>query len=244
MGLPDLADLVLIQSDGSLVGTEKRFPPARACTELGDVVAAASVPLSSLIVAAVQKRSAPAAHLVLWSALDPHSYAILNEHADTCPDVVDAQLTREGDVFVRTGVRQADGTCADTLSYCVRMTGTDVSTLRHVDVQEDMEELLAERMVQGRINHMDHGNVLALERAFEDTAFHTRVSYGPQTERLPVPTFPVAVFGNPYLMYIWLASGSIAKGTHKDGQWSIEDCGSLRAQAMANTRGAVHVCCA
>lgn len=240
--LPPLEDMYVILRDGRLVGTQKTFPSPRVCAQLGEVVAAASVPLSSFIVAIVRASCQTRAHLVLWSAQDLNSYAILNEHDAACPDVVDAQLTREGDVFVRTGQRQPDGTCADVLSYCVRMTGTDVSTLRHVDVEDDMEALLAERTAQGRINHMDHGNVMAVERAFDASGFHTRARYGALSARLPVDVSPLAVFGNPQHMYVWHPSGSVFAGQCRDGQWAFQECGRLSGQGVESTRGALHLC--
>ena len=239
--LPSASEMFIMQQNGSLQGAGRSMPPPKACVQLGNVLAAASVPLSAWIVALLHKPSGPVL-LVLWSALDPQSYAILNDFEEDAPDTVDAQLTPDGDVHVRTGTRAEDGSAARLQSFCVRMSGTDVSTLRHVDVDEEaMALLLLQRGALGAVNHMDHGNVLAVESAYEEGRFVYRAWYGSHCAEFP--TEPIAVFGNHAQAYAWTADSMLRctklESSKRGNLWASEKIASLE---LSHVVAALHLC--
>jgi len=226
-----------VARDGSLIGVRRTRAAPRACAQLGEVISVASVPLSAWIVALLRKPQSSTTHLALWSALDASSYAILNEYSDCATETVDAQLTQDEDVYICTSARQADGRAANVIHYCVRVSGTDLSTLRHVEFDEaSMARLQMQRGALGATNHMDHGNVLAVSRLFESGKFWTRAWYGSECADFPVKA--EAVFGNACAAYAW-GSGKVYKCRKHDAAWTREEVGTCESPRIV---GAVHVC--
>lgn len=206
-------EFALLMQDGSLLLPDQTStPPAAACKELGRVVAAAASPLSSCIVAIVagEKRS-----LVLWSAYESSSYATAHVFPPSAlDDCVDVQLTADGDMLVQTAQRGKDGKAAAAVStFCFRIAGIDLSTLQHVPVPPGSDELLWRRRFGGEINHLNHGNLLALHRTCAwglpsgdtDEVFRStsRVVYADTARTLPTHWAPYAVWGNPRSAYVF-----------------------------------------
>lgn len=215
--LPPLSEMALVFSDGRIRHGSVSISPPRVCHELGYVVAASGVPLSDGIVAILQDTTTRR-RTVLWTLSDSNSYAILDDFnvESERHNAVDVQLTQEGDLLVQTCARGKGGTAQGPLStFCVRMVGGDVSTLHHVALDEAaMDRLLRLRKEAAIINHMDHGNLLTLER----TPDGHRTWYAGQAT--PLNARPIAIWGNPYCAYVWERNGSAVECTRTNGGWA------------------------
>jgi hypothetical protein len=212
-------ELALIMEDGTvLLPQKKAIASPRVCKELGAVIAADAVPLSSCIVAIVL--GSAGRKLVMWHAFDTASYATAHTFAgDACDDSVDVQLTEDGDMLVQTAQRGSHGAAQGVIStFCFRMTGTDLSTLQHVDAAR-CEDVLWRRRFGGEINHMNHGNVLMLQNTVStahgtesaevggaEISITSRVHYA--HVRLDLAGLAaLAVWGNPHAAYVWTRAG-------------------------------------
>jgi hypothetical protein len=220
----------LIMRDGTIVflganEEEQILPPPRVVREYSSVVAACSIPMASSIVAILSAdRTNRKRALVLWNAKDTESYAILHEYTndETPMDTVDVQRTDDGDLLVQTCLRGADGTAAcEIKSYCVRMVRGDLSTLHHVGYDTvRMGILLANRQVQGKVNHWDHTNLMTVE-CRPLTTETSRVYYGGSSHPLTIPTLsPIACWGNPYKLFVWDITGDVVEvSRNSEGYW-------------------------
>lgn len=208
-GLCQIGELALLSADGCVsLANGTTLPPPLACKEYGQVIAADAAPLSSCIVAVLERESARS--LVMWHAQDPSSYALAHTFAaDARDDSVEVQLTADGDMLVQTARRGESG-CADgpVNTFCFRMVGTDLSTLQHVDATE-CEELLHKRRFSGEVNHLNHGNLLTLERAvhWRGTAFSTFSCLRYAGITRPLPMTAVAAWGNAVEAFVWTPEG-------------------------------------
>lgn len=208
-GLCQIGELALVSANGSVhMSSGSTLPPPLACKEYGQVIAADAAPLSSCIVAVLQRESSR--YLVMWHALDPSSYALAHTFAvDALDDCVEVQLTAEGDMLVQTARRGESG-CADgpVNTFCFRMVGTDLSTLQHVDATE-CDELLHKRRFSGEFNHMNHGNMLTLERAvhWRGAVLSTASCLRYAGITRPLPMTAVAVWGNAVEAFVWTPEG-------------------------------------
>lgn len=216
--LPPLDEMALVCQDGYIRQGPTAIRPSRACHELGFMVAACDVPLSDSVVA-IHQDAKSRRHLALWTLADPESYAILDELTVDAEhhDHVDVQLTQDGDLLVQSCRRGEDGAeAAPAATHCVRMVEGDVSSLHHVDLDDAGTELLLQRRKEsGIINHMDHGNLLALERLSKNQTWYAGLA-------VPLPASinrPVALWGNPFRVYVWESTGGVVECALRDGAW-------------------------
>lgn len=217
--MPPWYELHLIMDDGTIMGMSgKGAAVPAACAKLGArVVAACSVPMSTFVVAILTHENSQESRqrkIVLWDALDNQSFAVLHESLETW-DALDVQLNGEGDMLVQVCKRGAEGRAAAApRTLCLRMRGRDVSTVHHapMDVVRS-ERILAQRLENGKVNHMDHGNVVSwkVQCAGKGNAGLTEVWYG-GVFMGSLPQEAVACWGNPSRVYAWTKSREVWVG--------------------------------
>jgi hypothetical protein len=218
---PPRDELHLIMNDGSISGMSgKAATVPAACTKLGaTVVAACSVPMSTFVVAILHVVSRDQPHerkIVLWDAHDNQSFAVLHESSESW-DALDVQLNGEGDMLVQVCKRGPHGRAAAApRTLCLRMRGRDVSTVHHapMDVARS-ERILAQRLENGKINHMDHGNVVTWK--VQSAEGLTELWYG-GVHLGTLPEETLTCWGNPFCVYAWTAEGGIWVGTRPDSR--------------------------
>ena len=247
---PALSELHLILEDGTITGMSGRAAMApAACTKLGaTVVAACSVPMSSFVVAILSTaatRSDKLRTIVLWDAHDNQSFAVLHESLEAW-DALDVQLNGEGDMLVQVCTRGTQGRAIMApRTLCLRMRGRDVSTVHHapMDVARS-ERILAQRLENGKINHMDHGNIVTWKvNPFDVSDGHglTEMWYGDvRVGSLSQET--VTCWGNPFRVYAWSATGQVWVGTrlNREPMTFVEETSPLH-KANANVVCATHL---
>jgi hypothetical protein len=247
---PALSELHLVFDDGTITGMSGRAATApAACTKLGaTVVAACSVPMSSFVVAilaVVATQSDKHRKIVLWDAHDNQSFAVLHESSEAW-DALDVQLNGEGDMLVQVCTRGAQGRAVMApRTLCLRMRGRDVSTVHHapMDVARS-ERILAQRLENGKINHMDHGNIVTWKVNPSDaTDGHglTEIWYG-DVRLGALSQETVTCWGNPFRVYAWSATGQVWVGTrlNREPMTFVEEPSWLQ-KASANVVCAIHL---